>query len=135
MESEALLRDILLMRLHNTIIVDIAKRIGVPRSRIDRIISDNKDFFRYWENIESDDISYLYNEKKMSISEVAFAMNVSSGTIRSLFKKYGIKARSSHDTMALKYGKRALSRRISLPVDDIVYLYTEKKFSVSHIAK
>ena len=84
--------------------------------------------------INKDDLEFLYNELKKNIKEISIIMGVSTGTIRTYFKRYGIPARTSKESKILRYGASVINSKIELPLEDIIYLYEEQKLSLSMIA-
>lgn len=77
-------------------------------------------------------IIWLYAVEKWSTTDIAEKFNMYPSTVCNILKRYKIKIRTPQEGRMLKKNN---SHYIDLPVDEIVELYTVKKWKTSKIAE
>lgn len=78
------------------------------------------------------EVIWLYTVEKWSTTDIAKKFDISHGTVYNTLKRYKIKLRTPQEGRMLKKNN---FHYIDLPVDEIVYLYTVKKWKTSEIAE
>jgi len=81
--------------------------------------------------IESNDLKGLYQNKKLSISEIAKFYGCSFITVWKRMKRFGIKSRTLSEANRLSM----MGRKINIPIDQLKDLYGRRKLSILKIAQ
>lgn len=83
--------------------------------------------------VSKTELEDLYVTKELSTKEVSKIYNCNTGTVWYWLNKYGIPTRSSK--VASTVGAYRSGRKLPIPVDEIIRLYTEEKVSLKRIGK
>ncbi len=81
--------------------------------------------------ITKEELGKLYDEEKLSVSEICRRLNRAPNTICYWLKKYSIKKRNASESMKLFHNRKELE----ISTDKLYELYKIKKLSISEIAK